>query len=96
MAKRKGKGKPTVLEIEFHLRVKKPQRVNLTAAAIREMITWWVETGEDPGGVEILSVTWERNGIKKRAPGNDDLETVREKMLKRCIQHLPLKVDLEK
>jgi hypothetical protein len=92
MAQRKhGKGKAQTIKIEFHVRIKKPPRVNLPAKTVKEMVTWWVETGDDPGGVEILAVTWERGGKLKRAEGGD-METVRENMLKRFLYHMPLHI----
>lgn len=93
MPKGKKKGKDT-LRIEFHLRISKPARAKLTAALIREMIVYWVETGEEPGGVQIEAVTWQHTGKPEKRADQDsgDLEGVRENMLKRFIYSIPISV----
>lgn len=94
MPKGKKQGKKDTLRIEFHLRIKKPKRAKLTAALIREMIVYWVETGEQPGGVEIDAVTWQHTGKPEKRADQDsgDLEEVRQNMLKRFIYSIPFSV----
>jgi hypothetical protein len=94
MPKGKKKGKKDTLKIEFHLRIKKPEKAKLTAQLIREMIVYWVETGEEPGGVEIAAVTWQHTGKAERRADQDsgDLEGVRVNMLKRFIYSIPFSV----
>lgn len=76
MPKGKKKGRKDTLRIEFHLQISKPARAKLTAALIREMIVYWVETGEEPGGVSIQAVTWQHTGKAERRAEGDDLDAL--------------------